>query len=132
MRTPKIVQMPDILGEVIDEKMNGEIAFEFAGQKLKLLVTEEPDHRLLIQFKDLTNGKTTFQATRYLYTDPHQDGKVFVDFNKAYNPPCSFTDYATCSCRCRAKIIWMWPSKRAKLVQDTIRFHRKENKTATL
>jgi uncharacterized protein len=95
--TPKIVQMPDILGEVIDEKMNGEIAFEFAGQKLKLLATEEPDHRLLIQFKDLTNGKTTFQATRYLYAEPHQEGKVFVDFNKAYNPPCSFTDYATCS-----------------------------------
>jgi len=95
--SPKIVQMPDILGEVIDEKMDGEIAFEFAGHPLKLLVTEEPDHRLYIQFKDLSNNKTTYPSSRYLYTDAHQDEKVFVDFNKAYNPPCAFTDYATCS-----------------------------------
>lgn len=95
--TPKIVQMPDILGAVIDEKMAGEVVFRWLGEALKLLVTEEPDHRLYIQFKDLTNGATTFPSTRYLYTDPEEGGKVFVDFNKAYNPPCSFTDYATCS-----------------------------------
>ena len=95
--TPKIVQMPDILGAVLDEKMDGEVAFSLAGRTLKLLVTEEPDHRLYIQFKDLTNGNTTFPATRYLYTDASESGKVFVDFNKAYNPPCSFTNYATCT-----------------------------------
>jgi uncharacterized protein (DUF1684 family) len=95
--TPKIVQMPDILGAVIDEKMDGEVIFQFEGRTLKLLVTEEPDHRLYIQFKDLSNNITTYPSSRYLYTDAHQGDKVFVDFNKAYNPPCAFTDYATCS-----------------------------------
>jgi uncharacterized protein (DUF1684 family) len=95
--TPKIVQMPDILGAILDENMDGEVAFEFAGQNHKLLVTELQDRRLYIQFNDLTNGHTTYPAGRYHYTDPHQDGKVFVDFNKAYSPPCAFTDYATCS-----------------------------------
>ncbi len=95
--TPKIVQMPDILGAIVDEKMDGEVTFELDGQKLSLVVTEEPDHRLYIQFHDLTSGKTTYPAGRYHYTDPHQDGKVYLDFNKAYNPPCAFTEYATCS-----------------------------------
>lgn len=95
--TPKIVQMPDILGEVIDEKMDGEVVLKLAGQTLKLLTTEEPDHRLYIQFKDLSNSKTTYPSSRYLYTDSIQSGKIFIDFNKAYNPPCAFTDYATCS-----------------------------------
>jgi len=94
---PKIVQMPDILGMILNEKMNGEVTFPFGGRSLKALVTEEPDHRLYLQFKDLTNGDTTFPATRYLYTEPHDQGQVVVDFNKAYNPPCSFTNYATCS-----------------------------------
>jgi uncharacterized protein (DUF1684 family) len=95
--TPKIVEMPDILGAILNEKMDGEVSFQFAGAKQKLLVTEEPDHRLYIQFKDLTNHKTTYPSSRYLYTDATQSGKIFVDFNKAYNPPCAFTDYATCS-----------------------------------
>jgi uncharacterized protein len=89
--------MPDILGAVLDEKMDGEVEFSLARKKLKLLVTEEPDHRRYIQFKDLTNGKTTFPATRYLYTEVTGSGKIFLDFNKAYNPPCSFTNYATCT-----------------------------------
>ncbi len=96
-KSPRIVQIPDILGEVIDEKMDGELTFKIDGTTHKLLVTEEPDHRLYIQFKDLSNGSTTYPSSRYLYTDAHQNGKVNVDFNKAYNPPCAFTDFATCS-----------------------------------
>ena len=94
---PKIVQMPDILGAIVDEKMDGYILFKFDGQPCKLVATEEGDHRLFIQFKDLTNGNPTYPAGRYHYTDAHQDGKVFLDFNRAYSPPCAFTDFATCS-----------------------------------
>src|SRR5262249_2917752 len=94
---PKIVQMPDILGGLLDEHMDGEIAFPFAGHTLKLLVTEMPDPRLYVQFNDLTNGRTTYPAGRYHYTEAHQDGRVHVDFNKAYSPPCAFTDFATCT-----------------------------------
>jgi uncharacterized protein (DUF1684 family) len=89
--------MPDILGAMLDENMDGEISFPFGGQILKLLVTELPDHRLYVQFNDLSNGRTTYPSGRYHYTEAHQDGKVHLDFNKAYSPPCAFTEYATCT-----------------------------------
>jgi uncharacterized protein (DUF1684 family) len=94
---PKIVQMPDILGAIVDEKMDGYVTFKLQGQSCKLVATEEGDHRLFIQFKDLTNGHPTYPAGRYHYTEAHQNGKVFLDFNRAYSPPCAFTDFATCS-----------------------------------
>ena len=51
---------------------------------------------LFFVFRDLTAGKETYGAGRFLDTPPPQDGKVVLDFNKAYNPPCAFTPYATC------------------------------------
>lgn len=94
---PKIVKMPDILGAILDEPMEGYVTFTLNGQQHELIVTELPDHRLWIQFMDLTNGDPTYPSGRYHYTDAHEDGKVFIDFNKAYSPPCAFTDYATCT-----------------------------------
>jgi uncharacterized protein (DUF1684 family) len=73
----------------------GEVEFTLAGKKSKL----EPvlsGGRLFFVFRDLTTGKTTYPAGRFLYADPAKDGKVPLDFNKAYNPPCAFTPYATC------------------------------------
>jgi uncharacterized protein (DUF1684 family) len=95
--TPKIVKMPDILGAILDEPMQGFVAFEIHGKKFELVVEELHDHRLFIQFMDLTNGDPTYPSGRYHYTDAQEAGKVFVDFNKAYSPPCAFTEYATCT-----------------------------------
>jgi uncharacterized protein (DUF1684 family) len=47
-------------------------------------------------FGDRTNGRETYGAGRFLYASPPVDGKTVLDFNKAYNPPCVFTPYATC------------------------------------
>lgn len=95
--TPRIVKMPDILGAVLDEPMQGFVSFELQGKKHELMVEELPDHRLFIQFMDLTNNQETYPSGRYHYTDPYKEGKVFVDFNKAYSPPCAFTEFATCT-----------------------------------
>ena len=95
--TPRVVKMPDILGAILDERMEGFVTFELGGQTHELVVSELPDHRLWIQFMDLTNGDPTYPSGRYHYTDAHEDGRVFIDFNKAYSPPCAFTDYATCT-----------------------------------
>lgn len=95
--TPKIVKMPDILGAIQDELMQGYVTFELNGQSHELVAEELPDRRLYIQFMDKTNGNPTYPSGRYHYTDPQENGKVFVDFNKAYSPPCAFTDYATCT-----------------------------------
>ena len=95
--TPKVVKMPDILGAILDEPMQGYVSFELNGRKHHLMVEELPDRRLFIQFMDLTNGAPTYPSGRYHYTDAHDNGKVFVDFNKAYSPPCAFTEFATCT-----------------------------------
>ncbi len=96
--TIRIVGMPDILGAIQDQPIHGYVTFELGGQSHELIVTEELDRRLFIQFMDLTNGDPTYPSGRYYYTDPYEDGReFFVDFNKAYNLPCAFTDYATCT-----------------------------------
>lgn len=94
---PKTVQMPDIFGDTVDDRMDGEVAFELAGSTYKLLVTELPDRRLYIQFSDKSNGLNTYPSGRYLYIEPPEGRQVFIDFNKAYSPPCAFTGFATCS-----------------------------------
>lgn len=57
---PRIVKMPDILGAIIDEQMQGYITFEMNRQKHELVASELPDHRLWIQFMDGTNGNPTY------------------------------------------------------------------------
>ncbi|MBE7535599.1 MAG: DUF1684 domain-containing protein [Anaerolineales bacterium] len=95
--TPQIVKMPDILGSILDEQMHGYVSFELNGQQRELMAQELPDRRLFIQFMDETNNQSTYPSGRYHHTDPHENGSVFIDFNKAYSPPCSFTEYATCT-----------------------------------
>ena len=51
---------------------------------------------LFVIFRDLTSGKETYPAARFLYADAPEDGTVILDFNKAYNPPCAFNPYTTC------------------------------------
>lgn len=67
------------------------------GKKHELVVEELPDRRLFVQFMGLTNGNPTYPSGRYHYTDAHEDGRVFIDFNKAYSPPCAFIEFATCT-----------------------------------
>ena len=59
-------------------------------------LSRNPGGAVFIVFADRTCGKETYGAARFLYVDPPQDGKVVLDFNKAYNPPCAFTAFATC------------------------------------
>lgn len=53
--------------------------------------------RLFFVFGDRTNGKETYPAGRFLYTAmPGDDGRIVLDFNRAYSPPCAFNDFSTC------------------------------------
>lgn len=53
--------------------------------------------RLFFVFGDRTNGTETYPAGRFLYTAlPGDDGRVVLDFNRAYSPPCAFNDFSTC------------------------------------
>lgn len=93
---PKPVQIPNILGQVIDDKSPGAIVFDWQGKTYRLDALGSPEEGLSLIFGDETNGKESYGAGRFLETGPAKDGKVVVDFNLAYNPPCAFTAYATC------------------------------------
>jgi uncharacterized protein len=76
----------------------GEIEFEIADQVLRLVAFQDDDPlELFIVFTDQTAGSTTYRACRFLTTDaPDSEGHVVLDFNRATNPPCAYTDFATC------------------------------------
>lgn len=74
----------------------GAVVFEKDGKTYRLEAVDEGDGQLFLIFADRTSGKETYGAGRFLYAAPAVDGKTIVDFNKAYNPPCVFTPYATC------------------------------------
>jgi uncharacterized protein (DUF1684 family) len=92
------VNVQTVLGRQETYLMPGALAFELDGRAHRLDVfLEEDGADLFVVFGDLTNGDSTFGGGRYLYTrPPDDDGVVVIDFNKAYNPPCVFTSYATC------------------------------------
>jgi len=94
----KFVSIANVLGMIDEMASPGALIFEANGKTLRLdPVLEKGSKQLFIIFADQTNGKDTYGAGRYLYADPPgADGKVIVDFNRAYNPPCAFTKFATC------------------------------------
>jgi uncharacterized protein (DUF1684 family) len=96
---PSTVRIANVIGQVNDFDSPGVVEFELGGKKQRLTpVFESPDHdELFYIFKDETSAKTTYGAGRFLYSGvPDKDGQVVLDFNRAYSPPCAFTDFATC------------------------------------
>ena len=94
---PRSISVPNVLGHDDSEKSPGALVFERNGQTYRLdPVLERGETDYFVIFGDATNGKETYGAGRFLYVAPPVDGKTVIDFNKAYNPPCVFTDYATC------------------------------------
>lgn len=91
------IPIANIVGQMQDTPSPGTVVFERDGKTYRLDAIEgSPEGGLFLIFGDTTNGKETYGAGRYLDTDPPKDGKVVVDFNTAYNPPCAFTAFATC------------------------------------
>jgi uncharacterized protein (DUF1684 family) len=97
-RPPMSIPVPNILGSVEKEESPGAVVFTVGGREYRLdAVTEAGTDELFLIFGDQTNGVETYGGGRFLYAPPPgPDGRVVVDFNKAYNPPCVFTPYATC------------------------------------
>jgi uncharacterized protein (DUF1684 family) len=93
---PEIIKVPSIIGTVEQDTVFGYLSFNRNGKNYSLVPVVE-DGSYFIIFADETNGEETYGAGRFLYTSlPDSSGKVILDFNKAYNPPCAFTKYATC------------------------------------
>jgi uncharacterized protein len=94
---PKEIPIEDGDGRVQTYGCPGMAYFDKDGQKANLLpLVENRDARLFVLFSDLTSKDETYGAGRFLYAPAPQEGRLLLDFNKAFNPPCAFTPYAVC------------------------------------
>jgi uncharacterized protein (DUF1684 family) len=92
------IPIVNILGMTEQMAAPGALVFSKNGREWRLdAVLEEPGAtELFILFADATSGRETYGAGRFIYVPLPVNGKVPLDFNKAYNPPCAFNDFATC------------------------------------
>ncbi len=94
---PVEIAVPNVLGEIERSPSPGTAVFTVDGKEYRLTpVLEEGSPDLFFVFGDETNRTETYGAGRFLYADPAKDGTVVLDFNRAYNPPCAFSAFATC------------------------------------
>ena len=94
---PRRLTIPNAMGfdEVVD--CRGALVFEIDGKEYRLEPMSEADGEMFIVFGDATSGHETYGGGRFVYIpSPDKNGNTFIDFNRAYNPPCVFTPYATC------------------------------------
>ncbi len=93
----KRVEIPNVLGDVTAQPVPGVVVFKVKGEELKLTALGgDAKNGLFFVFNDLTAKNDTYPGGRFLDTGPIADGHVVLDFNRAYNPPCAVTPYATC------------------------------------
>lgn len=93
----KTIPIADIIGTLNDVPNPGAVEFTRDGKTWRLEVLDEGEDTLFLVFADATNGHGSYGAGRFLDVPrPAADGRLQIDFNHAYNPPCAFTDFATC------------------------------------
>jgi uncharacterized protein (DUF1684 family) len=94
---PASIAVPNVLGHSSSSPSPGALVFEVDGQEYRLTPTGEPGATMFLVFGDATNGQGTYPGGRFLAIEaPAADGVVTIDFNRAYNPPCVFSSFATC------------------------------------
>jgi len=92
------IEITNVLGQVSESPVYGTFEFDMDGKTHSLLgLGDETSEDLWFIFADRTSGHGTYGAGRFLYSDAMpENGRLTVDFNKAYNPPCAFNPYSTC------------------------------------
>lgn len=93
----KEMKFKNVLDMETDQTIEGALKFEIEGKSYSLDVLDGGPDDFFVIFADETTGDNTYGGGRYLYTPRPKEGQVTeIDFNKAYTPPCGFTDFATC------------------------------------
>lgn len=87
----------NVLGMALELEIEGQLVFEKDGKEYSLDVLDGGPDEFFVIFEDETTGDSTYGGGRYIYVPrPDDSNKTYIDFNKAYNPPCAFTPFATC------------------------------------
>ncbi len=93
---PKKVTIATAVGTVVDLDAKGIVKFRIRDRECELEAFESGKDQLFFIFRDGTSGKETYGASRFMAADILAPGKIDLNFNRAYNPPCAYTDFATC------------------------------------
>ena len=92
---PRVTTVANVLGDFERLTVPGEVVFPVQGQEVRMQAAQS-GKRLWLIFSDATAGRDTYRI-RFLYADaPAPDGRVTLDFNRAYNPPCAYNPFTTC------------------------------------
>ena len=94
--TPRKMQVMNTFNDMDTYSTEGVIEFTLQGHQLRLRPFTTRPKRFYIVFRDASAGQETYETARFLYADLQVDGTTVLDFNEAYNPPCSFNPYTTC------------------------------------
>lgn len=92
----KTIPIVNVLGQVEATPNPGRLYFELEGEAYTLEALGDPDDTLFLIFADRSNRRESYGAGRFLYTGKVVDGHVRLDFNRAINPPCAYTEFSTC------------------------------------
>ncbi|PKO41771.1 MAG: hypothetical protein CVU33_00290 [Betaproteobacteria bacterium HGW-Betaproteobacteria-6] len=93
---PLKMEVPNVSGDLKMVEVGHQAVFEVAGQTVVLLPMAVNDKEIFFVFRDRTSGKETYGAGRFLKAAPAVNGKICLNFNFSFNPPCAFTPFATC------------------------------------
>ncbi|HET7732075.1 MAG TPA: DUF1684 domain-containing protein [Usitatibacter sp.] len=95
---PRKVSIVDVIDEVSEVPVPGYVEFDLMGRPYRLDVIGDDDKGLFFVFKDATAGDTTYGSGRFLYVEekPRAGERFLLDLNRAYNPPCAFSEFTTC------------------------------------
>lgn len=93
---PLLMEVPNVSGDLKRVCVGHRAVFEHVGQRVTLLPMSVSDNEVFFVFRDRSSGKETYGAGRFLKAPLACDGRISLDFNRAYNPPCVFTPFATC------------------------------------
>lgn len=94
--SPVAMEVPNVAGDVRTVTVTHRAVFEVAGERVELLPMSVDAREVFFVFRDRTSGRESYGAGRFLKAPPAQAGRIRLDFNFAFNPPCAFTSFATC------------------------------------
>lgn len=96
--TPRTLRILNVIGQTEEYTSPGTLEFTIAGTPYHLTASFEGKDttQYFVIFRDGTAKDSTYPAGRFMYAAPAKDGYTILDFNRAYNPPCAFTAFATC------------------------------------
>lgn len=93
---PLDMEVPNVAGDLKSMRVSHQAVFTVAGETVRLLPIAVDEQEVFFVFRDRSSGRETYGAGRFLKAPPPVDGKIRLDFNFSFNPPCAFTAFATC------------------------------------